>query len=133
MLTLHPVYTRHKHKHKKMETIPFSYAYAYAYVTPGLHGLSYAYVYACAYAYVVRVNQALSSLFTLGRKILYTSDSFAKRLACQKSAPTSREHVRPQSSSCSVNSPYRHEPRLSQCCQTFQWQRIHSPEIRIKR
>ena len=39
-----------------METIPFSYAYAY--VTPGLHGLSYAYVYACAYAYVVRVNQA---------------------------------------------------------------------------
>ena len=59
MLMLHPVYTRHKHKHKKMETIPFSYAYAYAYVTPGLHGLSYAYVYACAYAYVVRVNQAL--------------------------------------------------------------------------
>ena len=39
-----------------METIPFSYAYAYAYVTPGLHGLSY--VYACAYACVVRVNQA---------------------------------------------------------------------------
>ena len=57
MLTLHPVYTRHKHKHKKMETIPFSYACAY--VTPGLHGLPYAYVYACAYAYVVRVNQAL--------------------------------------------------------------------------
>ena len=42
-----------------METIPFSYAYAYAYVTPGLHGLSCAYVYACAYAYVVRVNQAI--------------------------------------------------------------------------
>ena len=51
MLTLHPVYTRHKHKHKKMETTPFSYAYAFAYVTPGLHGLSY--------AYVIRVNQAL--------------------------------------------------------------------------
>ena len=38
-----------------METIPFSYAY----VTPGLHGLSYAYVYACAY--VVHVNQALGA------------------------------------------------------------------------
>ena len=51
-----------------METIPFSYAHAYAYVTPGFHGLSYAYVYACAYAYVVRVNQAeactLSNLLT---------------------------------------------------------------------
>ena len=74
MLTLHPVYTRHKHKHKKMETIPFSYAYAYvtsglhglsyayAYVNPGLHGLSYAYAYACACAYVVRVNQAIYRL-----------------------------------------------------------------------
>ena len=71
MLTLHPVYTRHKqkHKHKKMETIPFSSAYAYAYVTPGLHGLSYAYVYACAYANVVRVNQALTLCTPVSREL----------------------------------------------------------------
>ena len=69
MLTLRPVYTRHKqkHKHKKMETIPFSSAYAY--VTPGLHGLSYAYVYACAYANVVRVNQALTLCTPVSREL----------------------------------------------------------------
>ena len=50
-----------------METIPFSYAYAY--VNPGLHGLSYA----CAYACVVRVNQALVKLI---RKLSASSTQF---------------------------------------------------------
>lgn len=45
---------------------------------------------------------------------------------------TSREHVRLRSSSCSVNSPYRHEPHPFLYCRMSQSQRTHPPEIKTQ-